>query len=60
MAGQNCKWHLRRGVKPPFFVTIGSVKKVIAAAIVIAGLAAAGLLADQAVERNREYDRFID
>jgi tetratricopeptide (TPR) repeat protein len=36
------------------------VKKAIAALVVLAGLAAAGILADQAVERDREYGRFID
>jgi tetratricopeptide (TPR) repeat protein len=36
------------------------VKKLVATAIVIAGLAAAGFLADQAIERNNDYDRFID
>lgn len=35
------------------------VKKVIAGVIVLAGLAAAGILADQAVERDREYLRLI-
>jgi tetratricopeptide (TPR) repeat protein len=35
------------------------VKKVVAGIIVLAGLAAAGLLADQAVERDREYRRLI-
>jgi tetratricopeptide (TPR) repeat protein len=36
------------------------VKKVVAGIIVLAGLVAAGVLADQAVEREREYHRFID
>jgi tetratricopeptide (TPR) repeat protein len=36
------------------------VKKVIAGIIVLAGLAAAGVLADQAVERDRQYRRLID
>jgi tetratricopeptide (TPR) repeat protein len=36
------------------------VKKVIAGIIVLAGLAAAGVLADQAVERDTEYRRLID
>ena len=40
-------------------VTIGPVKKVVAGIIVLAGLAAAGILADQAVERDREYRRLI-
>jgi tetratricopeptide (TPR) repeat protein len=35
------------------------VKKVVAALIVLAGLAAAGILAHQAVERDREYRRLI-
>ncbi len=35
------------------------VRKAIAALLVLAGLAAAGILADQAVERDREYRRFI-
>ena len=35
------------------------MKKVVAGIIVLAGLAAAGLLADQAVERDREYRRLI-
>ena len=35
------------------------MKKVIAGIIVLAGLAAAGILADQAVERDREYRRLI-
>ena len=37
----------------------GRVKKLVAAIIVLGGLAAAGLLADQAVERDREYRRLI-
>jgi tetratricopeptide (TPR) repeat protein len=36
------------------------VKKVVAGLIVLAGLAAAGILADQAVERDHEYRRLID
>jgi len=36
------------------------VKKVVAGIIVLAGLAAAGILADQAVERDRDYHRLID
>jgi len=36
------------------------VKKIIAALVVLAGLAAAGILADQAVERERDYHRLID
>ncbi len=36
------------------------MKKIVATAIIIAGLAAAGFLADQAIERDHEYDRFID
>ncbi len=35
------------------------MKKIIAAIVVLAGLAAAGILADQAVERDREYLRLI-
>jgi tetratricopeptide (TPR) repeat protein len=35
------------------------VKKVVAGIIVLAGLAAAGILADQAVERDRDYRRLI-
>ena len=35
------------------------MKKVVAGIIVLAGLAAAGILADQAVERDREYRRLI-
>jgi tetratricopeptide (TPR) repeat protein len=35
------------------------VKKLVAGIVVVAGLAAAGLLADQAVERDREYRRLI-
>jgi tetratricopeptide (TPR) repeat protein len=35
------------------------VKKLIAACVVVVGLIAAALLADQAVERDREYLRFI-
>lgn len=35
------------------------MKKVLAAIIVLAGVAAAGILADQAVERDREYRRLI-
>jgi tetratricopeptide (TPR) repeat protein len=35
------------------------VKKVVAGLIVLAGLAAAGILAEQAVERDREYHRLI-
>ena len=35
------------------------MKKLIAGILVLAGLAAAGLLADQAVERDREYHRLI-
>jgi tetratricopeptide (TPR) repeat protein len=37
----------------------GSVKKVVAGIIALAGLAAAGVLADYAVERDREYRRLI-
>ena len=36
------------------------MKKLVATAIVIAGLAAAGFLADQAIERDHDYDRLID
>ena len=36
------------------------MKKVVAAIIVLAGVAAAGILADWAVEREREYLRLID
>jgi tetratricopeptide (TPR) repeat protein len=36
------------------------VKKVVAGIILLAGLAAAGILADDAVERDREYHRLID
>ncbi len=36
------------------------MKKLVATVIIIAGLAAAGFLADQAIERDHEYDRFID
>lgn len=36
------------------------MKKLVAAIVVVAGLAAAGLLADQAVERDQEYLRLID
>jgi tetratricopeptide (TPR) repeat protein len=39
--------------------TIRPVKKGIAGIIVLAGLAAAAILADQAVERDREYRRLI-
>jgi tetratricopeptide (TPR) repeat protein len=35
------------------------VKKVVAGLILLTGLAAAGILADQAVERDREYRRLI-
>jgi tetratricopeptide (TPR) repeat protein len=35
------------------------VKKVVAGLIVLSGLAAAGILAEQAVERDREYHRLI-
>ena len=35
------------------------MKKLVAGLIVLGGLAAAGLLADQAVERDREYRRLI-
>ena len=35
------------------------MKKLVAGIVVVAGLAAAGLLADQAVERDREYRRLI-
>ena len=35
------------------------MKKVVAGIIVLAGLAAAGILADQAVERDRDYRRLI-
>ena len=35
------------------------MKKIIAAIVVLAGLAAAGILADQAVERDQEYLRLI-
>jgi tetratricopeptide (TPR) repeat protein len=38
---------------------ISPVKKVIAGLIVLSGLGAAGILADQAVERDREYHRLI-
>src|SRR5687768_14161272 len=37
-----------------------AVKKVVAGIIVLAGLAVAGILADQAVERDNEYRRLID
>ena len=36
------------------------MKKLVAGIVVVAGLAAAGLLADQAVERDREYRHLID
>ena len=36
------------------------MKKLVAGIVVVAGLAAAGLLADQAVEREDEYRRLID
>ena len=36
------------------------MKKVVAGIIVLAGLAAAGILADQAVERDTDYHRLID
>jgi tetratricopeptide (TPR) repeat protein len=36
------------------------VKKVIAGIVVLAGLAVAGILADAAVEQDREYHRLID
>ena len=36
------------------------MKRAIAAIIVLAGLAAAGILANQAVERDRDYRRLID
>ena len=42
-----------------FAVKSGPVKKVVAGLIVLAGLAAAGILAEQAVERDREYHRLI-
>jgi tetratricopeptide (TPR) repeat protein len=35
------------------------VKKLVAVIVAVAGLAAAGILADQAVERDREYRRLI-
>ena len=35
------------------------MKRVVAGVLVLAGLAAAGILADQAVERDREYHRLI-
>lgn len=39
---------------------IKAVKKVVAGIIVLTGLVAAGILADDAVERDREYHRLID